>query len=101
MGRLIAIIQPKIIIALGYNAFTALSCLDGLPLTCHDPRADAKDTLADTMRGTYSLTAEGKDIAVFPVYHTGALGHRNRPIEQQKEDWRRIAAQMPLPQIPS
>lgn len=94
LGRLIAIIQPKAIISLGNEAFTALSCLDDIPLVCRDAQNEVADTLAERMKYHYQLTVDGKNIAVFPVYHTGALGRRNRSLEQQKEDWARIAMYM-------
>lgn len=96
LGRLIAIVQPKAIVALGYNAFTALSCLNEIPLVCHNPKNKSKDTLADYMRCSYSLTINNKTIAVYPVYHPGVLGQRNRSLPQQKEDWRHIAEQINL-----
>ena len=91
-GRLISIIQPKIIIALGGEAFNALTCLDGLPLTCRNPQNNVADTLSERMKHDYFLTLDGVEIPVFPVYHTGALGRRNRSMDKQIEDWKRIAA---------
>ena len=93
LGELISIIQPKFVIALGREAFMALTCLNNMPLQCCDPQNLGKDTLSAYMQHQYALKSENKNIAVFPVYHPGALGQRNRPLAQQIEDWKRIAEQ--------
>ncbi len=91
MARLIRIIRPKIIIVLGQAAFEAMLCVDEMPLRCLDSASSVGDALADIMQHQYELCAEEFKVRVFPVYHPAASSKRNRTIEQQENDWMRIA----------
>ena len=64
--------------------------------TCKNPTANVADNNFSTvMEYDYSLVFEdGKEIAVFPVYHPGANGRRNRSYKEQLQDWKRITAFM-------
>ncbi len=91
MARLICIVRPKVIIVLGRAAFEAMFCMDGLTVECCDPQKSSVASFASIMQHTYQIRAEDMTIRVFPVYHPGANSNINRPIEQQKEDWKHIA----------
>lgn len=91
MGRLIKIIEPKIIIVLGQKAFEAMFCLDNLPVKCtFDPGAAQGERFEDIMSASYKIELNNKTINVFPVYHPGSNSRRNRKIQQQILDWKRI-----------
>ena len=91
MGRLINIICPKIIIVLGRSAFEALYCMDELTVECCDPQKSGKNTFSEIIKRKYQIDLDGQKIAVFPVYHTGANAKRNRTMDEQLSDWKRIA----------
>ena len=80
--ELIKIIEPKIIITLGKTAFGALQ------IVCRE--LCAKRSLHDLVERD-DLYANNDRIQVFPRFHCGGLGLRNRNLDQQKEDWRRIS----------
>lgn len=92
MSRLISIIKPKIIIVLGQSTFEALACCDKAKLICNNPvENNIGDRFKDIISFNYSLQFEdGSNIAVFPVYHPGANGMRNRNEQEQLQDWERI-----------
>lgn len=116
MGRLIDIIEPEIIIALGENVFRALDCIEHAKLVCINNdvvRHQEEDSAYEkTMRYEYELVLEsGKRIRVFPVYHPGAYSTVNRPMYEadiaarnkkknlnkssdsfQMSDWQKIAS---------
>ncbi len=91
MARLIRIVRPKIIIVLGRSAFEALHCMEDLPVVCLDPIISGKDSFAEMIQHRYYLEIDGRDVAVFPVYHPGANSKRNRSFSEQVEDWMKIA----------
>lgn len=90
MARLIRIVRPKVIIVLGLAAFEAMYCMDGIQVRCENPVNAAPGTLAEIMKYDYRIDLNGCEIGVFPVYHPGANSKRNRSMEQQVEDWKRI-----------
>ena len=90
MARLIRIVRPKVIIVLGLAAFEAMYCMDGIRVRCKNPVNAAPGTLAEIMKYDYRIDLDGCEIGVFPVYHPGANSKRNRSMEQQVEDWKRI-----------
>ena len=93
IGRLIKIISPKIIIALGQETFNALAFCDKAKLACVNPtKENEKDTFVNIINHRYSLVLDnGQSISVFPVYHPGALGKRNRNFDLQLKDWKKIS----------
>ena len=93
IGRLIRIISPKIIIVLGQETFNALSFCDNANLICKNPtNENEKDSFADIINHKYELVLDNKQtISVFPVYHPGALGKRNRSYKLQLNDWKKIS----------
>ena len=93
MSRLIKIISPKIIITLGQDTFNALACCDGAKIVCNNPYEQKLDSNFKTIiERDYSFILDGKqEIALFPVYHPGASGRRNRTDEEQFRDWEKIA----------
>lgn len=92
MTRLISIVSPKVIVVLGQDTFNALACCDKAKLICKNPtKKKVNNNFSTVMEFDYSLVFEdGKEIAVFPVYHPGANGRMNRPYERQLDDWKRI-----------
>ncbi len=76
---LIEIVQPKVIVTLGEKATQSL--LRGYGY---------KGIKFKALVEQESPIVVGSNIAVFPVFHCGSLGQRNRPFEQQKSDWLRI-----------
>lgn len=78
---LIEIIQPKIIITLGKQAYRALRI--GFPEELPDGKMSA-------LVETYFTVGERK-MLLFPRYHCGGLGLANRSFDKQKVDWQRIA----------
>lgn len=92
MSRLIKIVSPKIIIALGQATFEALAFCENAKLVCDNPSENnVGDRYMDVIGFDYRLQFEdGKNIAVFPVYHPGTNGIRNRNEQEQFQDWERI-----------
>lgn len=80
---LIEIIEPEVIIAIGTKATQSLGKLFGFPVRAH----------ADMVRSSPIRTSTGT--MIFPVYHTGGLGLRNRSKVLQMEDWKRIKEYLP------
>jgi hypothetical protein len=78
---LIDIVDPRVIIAMGKEAYQGLSVILGFP------RSHSMKRLLERS----PLTAEGSRL-VFPVFHCGSLGLANRPFNEQKDDWKRIRA---------
>ncbi len=93
IGRLIRIISPKIIIVLGQETFNALAFCDKAKLVCENPaKENEKDSFAGVINHKYKLVFDdGHAISVFPVYHPGALGKRNRKSDSQLKDWKKIS----------
>jgi hypothetical protein len=77
---LLKIIEPRVIIPIGTKATKTLGRLFGFPGGSH----------ASMVASSPIRTSAGP--LVFPVYHTGGLGLRNRPKAKQVEDWLRIKA---------
>ena len=90
MGRLIQIVQPKMIIVLGQTAFDAMFCLEGLTVECNNPDEKATNIFGNVIQYEYQIKLNDSAIYVFPVYHPGANSKRNRSIEEQKQDWKRM-----------
>lgn len=59
-------------------------------MRCKNPVNAAPETLAEIMNYDYRIDLDGCEIGVFPVYHPGANSKRNRSMERQVEDWKRI-----------
>lgn len=75
---LIDIVNPKIIIAMGREAYKG-TCL----ALQEKPRS-----LKQAIGNSPIKTTDGR--LVFPVYHCGGLGFVTRPLECQESDWRNI-----------
>lgn len=74
---LIELIDPKIIICLGGMATKAVARIYGFK--------------SESMKNYVNISPIRKENKlIFPVYHTGGLGIRNRSIEQQIQDWEKI-----------
>jgi hypothetical protein len=78
LGPLLEIIRPKVIITIGTKATLTIGKLFDFPVGKH----------ADMVAASPIRTATGP--LVFPVYHTGGLGLRNRVKDLQIKDWMRI-----------
>lgn len=76
---LIEIIQPKVVVTLGEKATKSLLREYGY-----------KGIKFRELVEQGSPVVIDQDSVVFPVFHCGSLGQRNRPFEQQKSDWLRI-----------
>jgi len=81
---LIEIIRPKVIIPIGTKATLSLGKTYGFPVGSH----------ADMVRTSPVCVVGGP--MIFPVYHTGGLGLRNRSKLLQIEDWKRIKDHLSL-----
>lgn len=78
---LIEIIQPKVIICLGMKAYEAMRLIySDLPIK---PMAKLAED---------SFPVEGGKIQIFPRFHCGGLGIRNRSFDKQQADWQKINA---------
>lgn len=74
---LINIIQPKIIITIGSMATKTVGKIYNFKIPSHKKIVD-------------NSPIKSGNILVFPVYHTGGLGLRNRQKNQQIDDWTKI-----------
>lgn len=93
MSRLIDIISPKVIVALGQRTFEALACCENARLICKNPtnKCDNKDNFETIIGFDYCLVlGDNFEIPVFPVYHPGSNSNMNRPYEKQRNDWLRV-----------
>ena len=77
---LIDIVAPKVIIAMGKEAYECVFMAFGMP--------HARPLWKALEEGPVRLP-DGKLLC--PVFHCGGLGLANRPLCKQLEDWRRIA----------
>jgi hypothetical protein len=80
---LIDIIDPKVIIAMGKEAYECVSDAFEIP--------HAKSLLQALEEGPTKLPGAK---FLFAVFHCGGLGLANRPLSKQLDDWRRIASYM-------
>ena len=78
---LIDIVDPKVIIAMGKEAYECTSDAFGVPRV--------KLLLQALNQGPVKLLGSK---LLFPVFHCGGLGLANRPLSKQLDDWRRIAS---------
>jgi len=80
LAPLLNILGPRIIVTIGTKATLTIGRLFGFPVGTH----------ASMVASSPIRTSGGA--LVFPVYHTGGLGIRNRSKVRQAEDWLRIKA---------
>jgi DNA polymerase len=78
---LIELVHPKVVVALGTQAYQSV-------LTAYRMIARVFRQAVDSGKPD-SLP---NDVQVFPVYHCGWRGQSSRPLEQQREDWKRIGS---------
>lgn len=96
LGRLIRIIEPRLIICLGSKVFEALGyCEDGRIICTDDRKPEGKMPLRELLNASepyhFELKIGDKRIKVAPVYHPGANMARNRKDKKiVYEDWGRI-----------
>ena len=93
--RLVAILQPEIIICLGRATFkgvlTALKIKD-------KPKINRYNDFICSKSNPAHITCYGKDVSIFGVAHCGTMGTLNRndkssiSLERQIKDWSKIAA---------
>ena len=80
---LMNIIKPKIVIALGKKVSESILNIYDIPYSKSTPYYELIN------KSPVKLTSS---LVLFPVYHCGAGSiNRNRPMEEQKDDWRKIA----------
>lgn len=99
MGKLISIIQPKVIIALGEKVFNALGYCENAKIHLIETssaksikRMNYSDFVSEC-RFELSFSdsdSQTKSIPVYPVFHPGAYSNKNRPLNMQLNDWERI-----------
>ncbi|SDI36654.1 uracil-DNA glycosylase family protein [Paenibacillus naphthalenovorans] len=80
------IIQPKVVITLGEKATRSLLREYGYKGI----------KFRELVERDSPIKVSGNTV-VFPVFHCGSLGRRNRPFEQQKLDWLRIKRYLESP----
>ena len=81
----IAIVQPRVIVALGQKAYDAILHAYGLPV----PKGSFRGVVENA--GGMLLPGMPSETRVFPVYHCGArVRNTIRTLDQQRHDWRRI-----------
>lgn len=80
---LLAIVNPAVVLTLGKHASHAILAAYQVPFK-------KSQSLAQLVQGSpYTLTPA---TVLFPLYHCGRQGvNRNRSLDKQREDWRRIA----------
>ena len=77
LSPLIDIISPKIIIAIGAGATKSLSEIYDFKITTHNEMVNNSPIKSNRQ-------------LIFPVFHTGGLGLKNRSINLQINDWKKI-----------
>lgn len=96
LGRLIRIIEPRLIICLGLKVFEALGyCEDGRIICTDDRKPDGKMPLRELLNARepyhFELEIGNKRIKVATVYHPGANMNRNRKDKKDvSADWKKI-----------
>jgi DNA polymerase len=81
LKRLIEIVQPQVVIALGQMAFESIARSYGLDLEDY--------SLKKNVSQSFALDKNG-NVALFPVYHCSPEGRLSRNPEEQLSDWKRI-----------
>jgi len=79
LAPLIEIVQPEIIITLGTNPYKAIAEVFGLKKSIPLKELSSKEPV---------MLDDGK--LLFPMFHCGGLGLRNRSLDLQKEDWLKV-----------
>lgn len=95
--ELIDIIEPKVVITLGFRAYDAIARSYNLNLPGYSKFSEMIDRTANGIR--LKRTANGRDIMLFPVYHPACRiinlgnksnGQKYRSWSQMHDDWKRI-----------
>jgi len=76
---LIEVVQPRVAVTLGEKATRSLLREYGYPAIPFKQLVEQKSPIR-----------LDENTVLFPVFHCGSLGRRNRSFELQKQDWRRI-----------
>jgi uracil-DNA glycosylase len=79
---LIKLIKPKVVIALG-KVYEPISLSFGIS------RQDVPKSVKEAVEKLGGFKLES-DIVMFPVFHCGHNGYRNRKLDLQERDWQRI-----------
>lgn len=95
MGRLIQIIEPKLIIALGLQVFEALGCCENGRILCTDEvkpkgKLSLKELINTQKPYHFELILGDNRIELAPVFHPGTNRNMNRKPEDEYADWERI-----------
>jgi uracil-DNA glycosylase len=81
----IAIVQPRVVVALGEQAYRAIMLAFDMPISKGPFRR-----VVEAKKGV-PLDGAPEGVQLFGVYHCGAqVRNTIRPMAQQYEDWRRI-----------
>jgi uracil-DNA glycosylase len=95
--ELIDIIEPKVVITLGFRAFNAIARSYNLNLPSYSKFSEIIDMTSNGI--ILKRTAVGRDIMLFPVYHPAcriinlgnkSIGQKYRSWSQMLADWKRI-----------
>lgn len=90
--RLVEMIRPKVVIALGDVASKAIAACYNVKL----PKTMKERVDNEENRYGFRLN---NDTVLFPVYHCGAWGRHNRPPKMQEKDWLKIRDYLQEPSI--
>ena len=97
LGRLIQIIEPRLIICLGLQVFESLGYCEGGRILCTDDRKpEGEMSLRELINAKapyhFELEIGSKRIEIALAYHPGANMNRNRKDEKDvRTDWKRIS----------
>jgi uracil-DNA glycosylase family 4 len=95
--ELIDIIEPKVVITLGFRAFNAIASSYNLNIPNYSKFSEVIDSTTNGIR--LKTSTNGRDIRLFPVYHPACRiinlgnkseGKRYRSWNQMLKDWKRI-----------
>lgn len=94
LGKLIKIIEPKLIICLGLRAFEALGCCENGRIICTghkrpEGKMPLKELLDAERAYRFELQLGDMRFQTTPVFHPGTNRNRNRTVDQERKDWER------------
>lgn len=83
--RLVEIIEPKVVLCLGQKTYN--NVCNALEI----PEAKKGKSYSEIIeKGYHNAMVNGTSIKVFPLAHPGYWGTRNRNLEKQMSDWKRV-----------
>lgn len=83
--ELVEIIKPKVVLCLGQKTYN--NVCNALKI----PEAKKGKSYSEIIeRGYQNAAVKGTNVKVFPLAHPGYWGTRNRNLEKQMSDWKRV-----------